>query len=42
MANRYVNLLPPPGEDDAAERLNAYLAVEHAIVAMSNPSRRAA
>ncbi len=26
MANRYVKLLPQPGEDDAAERLNAYLA----------------
>ena len=25
MVNRYVKLLPQPGEDDAAERLNAYL-----------------
>jgi integrase len=25
MVNRYVNLLPQPGEDDAAERLNTYL-----------------
>jgi hypothetical protein len=24
MVNRYVKLLPQPGEDDAAERLNAY------------------
>ena len=26
MVNRYVKLLPQPGEDDAADRLNAYLA----------------
>jgi hypothetical protein len=25
MVNRYVKLLPQPGEDDAAARLNAYL-----------------
>ena len=25
MVNRYVKLLPQPGEDDAADRLNAYL-----------------
>ena len=25
MVNRYVKLLPQPGEDDAAERLNDYL-----------------
>ena len=26
MVTRYVKLLPQPGEDDAADRLNAYLA----------------
>jgi hypothetical protein len=25
MVNRYVKLLPQPGEDDAAQRLNDYL-----------------
>ena len=25
MVNRYVKLLPQPGEDDAADRLNDYL-----------------
>jgi hypothetical protein len=25
MVNRYVKLLPQPGEDDSADRLNAYL-----------------
>jgi hypothetical protein len=32
MVNRYVKLLPPPGEDDAAERLNAYLARSTAVI----------
>ena len=33
MVNRYVKLLPQPGEDDAAERLNAYLARSKAVSA---------
>ena len=32
MVTRYVKLLPQPGEDDAADRLNAYLARASAVV----------
>ena len=33
MVNRYVKLLPQPGEDDAADRLNACLARAKAATA---------
>jgi hypothetical protein len=40
MVNRYVKLLPQPGEDDAGDRLNAYLARSATVSASA--ARRAA
>ena len=41
MVNRYVRLLPQPGEDDAAARLNDYLRRSQAVDRDSVRQRRA-